>query len=104
LDGGYAGEAVDGCQRRLAARADRQPAFRRNELSREISGLTRRLEAAEPAITPDKMEQLAFALHKQLPHGLSELRQAFAGLVLNEVNVMPEDFSIESGATIIFNN
>ncbi|MFT4026589.1 MAG: recombinase family protein, partial [Novosphingobium sp.] len=75
--------------------------FRRDELSQEISDLTRRVESAEPAVTSDKVEQLAFALHGHLHGGSPELRQAYARLVLDEVRVTPEEIRISGSKAVL---
>jgi len=75
--------------------------FRRDELSREISDLTRRLESAEPAVTPGKVEQLAFTLRGHLHDGSPELRQAYARLMLNEVSVTPQEIRISGSKAVL---
>lgn len=61
--------------------------FRRDELAKQISDLTRRLAMAEPVITPAKIEKLALLLRDKLHHGPPDLRQAYARLLLSEVRV-----------------
>ena len=75
--------------------------FRRDELAREISGLARRLAAAEPSITPAKVEAVAKILRKQLHDGPGDLRQAYARLILNEVRVMPGEIRISGSKAIL---
>lgn len=75
--------------------------FRRDELSQEISDLTRRLEAAEPSVTSRKVEELAFALRQHLNDGSPELRQAYARLVLSEVSVTPDEIRISGSKAVL---
>jgi hypothetical protein len=75
--------------------------FRRDELSQEISDLTRRFEAAEPSVTPRRVEELAFALRRHLNHGSPELRQAYARLVLRGVCVTPEEIRISGSKAVL---
>jgi hypothetical protein len=56
--------------------------FQRDELSLEISELTRRFESAEPSVTPDKAEQTAFALRVHLHEGSRKRRKHTPGLSL----------------------
>lgn len=51
---------------------------------------------AEPLITPDKIEKLVLILRDKLHHGLPDLRQAYVGLLLNEVRVPPHEIRISS--------
>gem|GEM_PF-3187076 len=62
--------------------------FRRDKLADEISDLSRRLAMAEPALKPEKVEQVAILLREKLHGGSPDLRQAYARLLLSEVRAM----------------
>jgi hypothetical protein len=68
--------------------------FHRDELSKEITDLQKRLASAEPAITPEKVGRLAILLRAKLHDGPPELRQAYARLLLSEVSVTREEIRI----------
>ena len=75
--------------------------FRRDELSQEITDLNRRLAAAEPAVTAEKVERLAFTLRRHLHEGSPELRQAYVRLVLDEVSVTPQQIRISGSKAVL---
>ena len=75
--------------------------FRRDELSKEIVDLNKRLAQAEPVITPEKIGQLALLLRDKLHDGSPELRQACARLLLSEVSVTREEIRISGSKAIL---
>jgi len=75
--------------------------FRRDELSDQISDLSRRLAMAEPVITPTKIEKLALLLRDKLHHGAPDLRQAYARLLLNEVRVDDREIRISGSKAVL---
>ncbi|WP_407925580.1 recombinase zinc beta ribbon domain-containing protein [Geminicoccus flavidas] len=75
--------------------------FRRDELTKEIGDLQRRLASAEPAITPEKVVRLAVLLRDKLYVGPPDLRQAYARLVLSEVSVDDQEICISGSKAIL---
>ena len=75
--------------------------FRRDELSEQISDLTRRLAMAEPVLTPDKIDKLALLLRDKLHSGPPDLRQAYVRLLLNEVCVQPHEIRISGSKAVL---
>lgn len=75
--------------------------FRRDELTEQISDLTRRLTMAEPVITPKKIEKLALLLREKLHHGSPDLRQAYARLLLSEVRVDDREIRISGSKAVL---
>jgi len=75
--------------------------FRRDELAAEISSLSQRLSAAEPVITPLKVERLAALLRERLQNDASDLRQSYARLILKEVVVTADEIRISGSKAIL---
>jgi site-specific DNA recombinase len=75
--------------------------FRRDELAQELAGLTRRLSAAEPVITPERVDRLAQLLARQLASDSPELRQAYVRLLLEEVRVTGSEIRIAGSKAIL---
>lgn len=74
--------------------------FRRDELSQEVADLTPRLAAAEPAVTSEKVERLAFILRRHVREGTPELLQAYVRLLLNEISVAPQQIRISGSKAV----
>jgi len=68
--------------------------LQRDELAKDVTDLHRRMSSGEPQITPEKLERLALLVRDKLHHGPPELRQAYARLVMDEVNVSDEEIRI----------
>jgi site-specific DNA recombinase len=75
--------------------------FRRDELAAEVASLSQRLAAAEPVITPAKVERLAVLLRDRLQNDSSDLRQSYARLVLKEVLVTGDEIRISGSKAIL---
>lgn len=75
--------------------------FRRDELTDQISDLTRRLSMAEPVITPTKVEKLALLLRDKLHRGPPDLRQAYVRLLLSEVRVTDQQIRISGSKAVL---
>ena len=56
--------------------------LQRDELATDIAELRNRITSGEPAITSEKIDQLAALLRDKLHNGTPELKQAYARLVL----------------------
>jgi site-specific DNA recombinase len=67
---------------------------RRDDLARQIADHQRQMASAEPSITPEKIDRIAVLLRDKLHHGPADLRQAYARLVLGEVQVTKEQIRI----------
>jgi site-specific DNA recombinase len=60
--------------------------LQRDETAKDIGDVQKRLSSAEPIITPEKINRIALLLRDKLHNGPSEPRQAFARLLMDEVN------------------
>jgi hypothetical protein len=75
--------------------------LQRDELAKEVSDVQKRLSSGEPQITPEKVNKVALLLRDKLHHGPSELRQAYARLVMEEVAVTGEEIRISGSKSIL---
>ena len=75
--------------------------FRRDERTRELSDLQKRLALTEPAITTEKVARLAVLLREKRHEGPSELRQAYARLLLREVTVDGQEIRIRGSKAML---
>ncbi len=75
--------------------------LQRDELAKEISDVQKRISSGEPQITPEKVNKVALLLRDKLHYGPSELRQAYARLVMEEVAVTGEEIRISGSKSIL---
>lgn len=75
--------------------------LQRDELSRELSDLQKRLTQGEPTLTPERIEALGLLLHDKLFSGSGEIRQAYARLLLSEVSVTKTEIRISGSKSIL---
>ncbi len=75
--------------------------LQRDELSKEIADVQKRLSSGEPQITPEKVNKVALLLRNKLHDGPPELRQAYARLVMEEVAVTGEEIRISGSKSIL---
>ena len=90
-------EAEDGALReRLVALK-----LQRDEISKEIADLQKRLTSAAPVVTPEKISKVAILLRDRLYNGPAELRQAYARLLMDEVRVSDEEIRISGSKAVL---
>ena len=75
--------------------------LQRDELAVEIADLQQRLSSNEPEITPEKIERFAALLRDKLLNGTPEFRQAYARMVMREVNVQDKEIRISGSKAIL---
>ena len=75
--------------------------LRRDEAARDASELRRRLSEGEPEITPAKIEALARLIKDNLEYGSPDLRQAYARLVLRQVEVLDQTIRITGSKALL---
>lgn len=75
--------------------------LQRDELARELAERQHRLATGAPKITPEKVEQLGMLLKERLEQGPAEFRQAYARLLMEEVNVRHDEIRISGSKAIL---
>jgi site-specific DNA recombinase len=75
--------------------------LQRDRIATEIAELQKHIGAAEPIITPEKVERMAELLRDRLYGNQPELRQAYARLLMDEVSVTREEIRISGSKTVL---
>ena len=75
--------------------------LKRDETAKEIADLQRQITSAAPAITREKIDRIARLLHEKLYGGDSDLRQAYARLLIDEVRVTKEEIRISGSKAVL---
>ena len=74
---------------------------RRDELAKDITELSKRMGSAEPALTQEKIAKAGALLADRLYSGPIEMRQAYARLILNEVQVTEDEIRISGSKSVL---
>ena len=75
--------------------------LQRDGLAKEVAELGRRMTQGDPLVTPDRIERLGFLLHDKLHNGSPEFRQAYAGLLMDEVRVSTDEIRISGSKSLL---
>jgi site-specific DNA recombinase len=89
------------CARHPESDTRRFGKLRRDEFAKDAGDLHRHIASGAPQITPEKIGKVAVLLRDKLRHGRPELRQAYARLVMDEVNVWDEEIRISGSKSIL---
>ena len=72
----------------------------RDEMAREAGELQKIITSGQPTITQEKITRVAEVLRDKLYNGTPEFRQAYARLLMDEINVTDDEIRI-SGSTAV---
>ena len=75
--------------------------LQRDSLAKEVSELSKRMTEGDPVVTPEKIERLGLLLHDRLHNGSPEFRQAYAGLLMDEVRVTSDEIRISGSKSLL---